>query len=309
MLRGQGEVASDISITFQLNEPKHLCIEDEIRLSKARSASREPETYKSTQFQDNEALYRNASDAMENGVEGCARTEGGYGPGSWVDAFYTPVPEECKRVLEMLVQEAPGFPKDHRLLDSVTFEGGDLSCIPGPLKSQVLTAVMHAMAGIVGHEILAIRGHPTDGKTHIDTDMGGLYPGTPALVTVDGLDGPEVLHLPTLPHLCPPPSSGIDMDYDHFMVGGELKLRAMVIYPTKTQNVWFQLHGSTNPYAALSALGISKEVVDADAQKNLTRDEAYEFIKKRTMEHEAKELELIMIEQSKSRHTRIGIDH
>lgn len=229
-----------------------------------------------------------------------SRTEGGYGPGSWVDTSFTPVPQECKRLLVMLARGTPGFTDDERLTDGVTFQGDDLPIIPGPLKSQALTSVIHAMAGIVGHEILEIRGIPTDMKTLINTAMGGLYPATPSLITVDGLEGPAVLELPTVPHLKPPPSVARDVDYDHFMVGNGLKLRSQSIYPTATKDVWYQLHGSTNPYAALKAIGIDKELVDADASTKLNNDEAYEFIKERTLKLHAKEIELIMIEQSRS---------
>ena len=198
----------------------------------------------------------------------------------------------------MLAADTPGFTDNQQLIEDVTFDGDDLPNLPGPLKSQALTSVMHAMAGIVGHEILQIRGIPTDGKTFIHTNMGGLYPGSPCLISVDGLDGPAVLELPTVPHLRVPPSVARDMDYDHFMVGNSMKLRSSAIYPTATKNVWYQLHGSTNPYAALKAVGLDRTFVDSDANKDLSHDEAYDLIKAETMKYQAKELELMMIEQS-----------
>lgn len=243
-------------------------------------------------------LKNNLINFMEKQLPGQTRNEGEYGPGTWTDSSFTPVPKECKRLLAVLARETPGFTKDHRLLDNVTFEGDDLPNIPGPLKSQVLTSVMHAMVGIVGQEILKIKGTPTDGKINIKSNMGGLYSASPALMWIDGVEGPAVLALPTVPHLRPPPSMGIDMDYDHYMVGNKLKLRSQAIYPTATKDAWFQLHGSTDPYAALRAIGISQELVDGNEANAMTGDEAYNYIKERTLKYQAKELELIMIEQS-----------
>lgn len=228
-----------------------------------------------------------------------ATTEGGYGPGSFVDTSFTPVPKECERILELLAHQTPGF--DRTLLETVSFKGDDLPCIPGPLKSQAITAALHAMVGIVGHEILDIKRVKTDRKVFINTNMGGLFPGTPALIDVDGVDGLAVLKLPTIPHLRPPPEAhSVDADFDHFLMGNNLKLRSQGIYPTATPNVWMQVHGSTNPYAALATLGMNKEYIDADNEKRIGKDEAYEAIKALTTKYRAKELELMFIEQSES---------
>lgn len=226
------------------------------------------------------------------------RSEGGYGPGSWVDSAFTPLPQECKRLLTMLGRDTPGFTDDERLVEGVSFEGDDLPNLPGPLKSQALVAAMHAMAGIIGHEILEIKGIPTDRKTTISTAMGGLYPNSPGLVDLDGVDGPAVLEMPTVPHLRPPPSVGKDADYDHYMMGNTLKLRSQGIYPTATEGVWYQLHGSTHPYDTLKAIEIEREIVDGDQGSKLSADEAYEYIKQRTLKYQARELEMLMIEQS-----------
>lgn len=227
------------------------------------------------------------------------KEEGGYGPGTYTDTSFTPVPKECERILALLAQQTPGFTKDYRLLENVTFEGDDLPCIPGPIKAQAVTAALHAMSGIIGHEILDIRRTPTDHKTKINSNMGGLFPGNPALVTIDGQDGPDVLKLPTIPHLRPPPNAkAVDADFDHYIMGNTLKMRSQAIYPTATKNVWIQVHGSMNPYAALMTLGLSREFIDADNDKRLTADEAYDVIKSITTKHAAKELELTFIENS-----------
>jgi hypothetical protein len=223
------------------------------------------------------------------------KTHGGYGPESWVDEEFTPVPEECERLLILMALETPGFTKDYRVLQQTKFEGDDLPNIPGPIKAQALTSVLHAMTGIIGHEILELRGLATDWKTTVNTNMGGLFPGNPALVTVDGVDGAAVLQLPTIPHLRPPPGVGKDADYDHYMLGNALKLRSQAIYPTATKDMWIQLHGSTDPYALLRAINI-----DADMDARMSKDDAYEYIKERTLKYQARELELIFIEHSRS---------
>ena len=122
-----------------------------------------------------------------------------YGPGTYVDESFLPVPEECKRLLRILSAKNPGFTRDEALLDGVKFEGDDLPCIPGPIKAQAVTAVLHAMVGIVGLEIAHLRGQTTSTTTYVNTNHAGMYPATPALVAVDGVTGPAVIKLPTVP--------------------------------------------------------------------------------------------------------------
>lgn len=64
-----------------------------------------------------------------------------YGPGSFADLEFTPVPQECKRLLKYLADSTPGFTKDQALLDNVHFHGADYPIIPGPLKSQVFVRI------------------------------------------------------------------------------------------------------------------------------------------------------------------------
>jgi hypothetical protein len=100
-----------------------------------------------------------------------ATTEDGalesYGPGTYVDTAFTPLPEECQRLLRVFAAQTPGFTKSQALLDGVRFVGNDLPCIPGPIKSQAVTAVLHAMIGIVGLEISHLRGITKDTTTII----------------------------------------------------------------------------------------------------------------------------------------------
>jgi hypothetical protein len=78
------------------------------------------------------------------------------------------------------------------MLDMVTFEGDDLPIIPGPIKSEAMTAALQAMVGIVGQEILELRGLPLS-PIKINTNQATMYCATPALPSVDGVDGLELL--------------------------------------------------------------------------------------------------------------------
>jgi hypothetical protein len=57
-----------------------------------------------------------------------------YGPGTYVDRSFSPLPEECRRLLRLIAARTPGFTEDETLLDGVKFEGDHLPCIPGPIK-------------------------------------------------------------------------------------------------------------------------------------------------------------------------------
>jgi hypothetical protein len=208
-----------------------------------------------------------------------------YGPGLYVDKHFTPLPEECKRLLRLLAARTPGFTKDANLLDGVRFEGDSLPCIPGPIKSQALTATLHAMVGIVGLEILHLRGNTTHTTTHIDVNHAGLYPATPALVTVDGEIGPAVIKLPTVPQ----------WDSDR-QSGSPLVFRATAIYETADKGKWFQLHGSLDPWKVLAIIGIGKDF-DAKIRSN---EEAYALIQESVRKYRALEIEQLMLERGLS---------
>ncbi len=205
-------------------------------------------------------------------------TEGAYGPGSFVDDEFIPESQECRRILQLLAEQTPRFSTDSALLDRVQFEGTDIPCIPGPIKSEAVTAVLHAMAGIVGLEILEIKGFKTDSKITIYTDQASLYCNTPGLVTIDGLDGPGVLRNPNLP------------SFDHGAIGTPVHMLSQAIYPTKTPNVWYQIHGSTDPAPLLKMLGVDPDSTIA------TRAEAYEHIKENILKYTSSDMELMMIE-------------
>ncbi|KAI6754711.1 hypothetical protein HG530_012463 [Fusarium avenaceum] len=208
-----------------------------------------------------------------------------YGPGTTVDAEFQVLPEECKRILRIFAKRTPGFTQDETLLEGVQFHGDNLPCIPGPIKSQAVTAVLHAMVGIVGLEILRLRGITSDTAVHVDTNHAGLYPATAALVNVDGVTGPGVIKLPTVPQWDKDRASNSPLVY-----------RATAIYETADEGVWYQLHGSLDSWKMLALLGIGK---DLDA-KIRTNDEAYALIQERVGTYRAREIEQLMVEKGLS---------
>lgn len=204
--------------------------------------------------------------------------QGVYGSGTYVDTTFTPVPEEARRILKELAVRTPGFSHDQSLINGVRFEGSDLPCVPGPIKVVAVTAALHAMVGIVGHEILRIRGIHTDGKTTINTDHAGLHLGSVALPSIDGIDGAAAVALPTVPQ------------YTYGKLGTPVKLRTSAIYKTKTPGAWYQLHGSTDPYPVLKAIGADSEI------KLASGDEAYRYIEDHVMRYSARDVEMLMVE-------------
>jgi hypothetical protein len=63
-----------------------------------------------------------------------------YGPGTFTDVDFTPVPQECTRILHHLADTTPGFTTDPAILDIVHFHGADyLFGILTPLYIYLLT--------------------------------------------------------------------------------------------------------------------------------------------------------------------------
>ncbi|UKZ78936.1 hypothetical protein TrVFT333_006683 [Trichoderma virens FT-333] len=207
------------------------------------------------------------------------RTEGAYGPGTYTDTEFTPVPEESLRIFRELAARTPGFTKDEKLLSGVKFSGDSLPLIAGPIKSQAVTAALHAMAGVIGHEILQLRGIQTSGSTTVNVDHAGMYLATPALVHIDGESGPSLLKHPKLP------------SSDNGAFSATLKMRCQAIYPCK-DGTWYQLHGSTFPDPVLKVIGVDPNAVFPNG------DAAYEHIKEKIQPHfTSRELEMIMVER------------
>jgi crotonobetainyl-CoA:carnitine CoA-transferase CaiB-like acyl-CoA transferase len=211
-----------------------------------------------------------------------------YGPGTYVDRSFSPLPEECRRLLRLFAARTPGFTEDETLLDGVKFEGDHLPCIPGPIKSQAVTAVLHAMVGIVGLEILHLRGYTNSNTSYVDTNHAGLYPATPTLVHIDGQTGPAIIKMPTVPQ----------WDKDR-QSGSSLVYRATAIYETADKGVWYQLHGSLDSWKMLALLGIDKEL-DSEISSD---DAAYDLIQQRVRMHRAQEIEQLMLQNGLSGNT------
>ncbi|KAF5691034.1 putative acyl transferases carnitine dehydratase [Fusarium denticulatum] len=195
-----------------------------------------------------------------------------YGAGTIVDTEFSPLPAECERILRIFAARTPGFTKDEALLNEVNFQNNDLHCIPGPIKSQAVTAVLHAMVGMVGLEILHLRGITTSNQIDIDVKHAGLYPATAALATIDGVTGPEVIKLSTLPQWDKDRASNSPLVY-----------RATAIYETVDKGM-------------LALLGISEDL-DSEIRTN---DAAYALIQERVRTYRAREIEQLVLEKGLS---------
>ena len=210
-------------------------------------------------------------------------TEGGYGPGTFVDTSFTPLPQECTRLLKWLASKTPGFTRDQQVLDAVKFEGDDLPILPGPMKSVALTAVLHAMAGIVGQEISALRGQET-GSITVNTDHVGLWLATPILASLNGKGAAEMIQSGEIGRIVPITDKGI--------VDSPVRFRAYAIYKTKTPDTWYQIHPSLVPGSVFKALGLDPD----DVQGNKSRAKAYDYIQKVVEKYTARELEMVFRE-------------
>ncbi|KAG5755820.1 hypothetical protein H9Q70_001608 [Fusarium xylarioides] len=179
-----------------------------------------------------------------------------YGAGTTVDTEFSPPPAECERILRIFAARTPGFTKDEALLSGVH-----------PRTNQVSSR------------------HSSPTCNDIDVNHAGLYPATAALVTIDGVTGPEVIKLPTVPQWDKDRASNSPLVY-----------RGTAIYETADRGVWFQLHGSLDSWKMLALLGISK---DLDSEI-LTNDAAYELIQERVLTYRAREIEQLVVEKGLS---------
>ncbi|KAK5123465.1 hypothetical protein LTR85_002503 [Meristemomyces frigidus] len=209
-------------------------------------------------------------------------TQGGFGPGTYVDTAFTPVPKECRRLLHYFASITSQFTKDDALLDSVDFVGGDLPIIPGPLKAQAMSAVLHAMCGIVGKEISAMKGIDT-GKITINTDQAGMYPASASLVSINSQKPNDMALDPAIL------AAATNLEHGALMKN-PMHLRAWSIYPTKDAKVWYQIMSNLDAPGFLKAYGM-----DSEAPVK-TNDEAYELMKAEFSQYSAGELETKNIE-------------
>ncbi|UKZ54411.1 hypothetical protein TrVGV298_008219 [Trichoderma virens] len=184
-----------------------------------------------------------------------------YGPGTFMDKSFLAVPDDARRVFEILANATPNFTKNRDVWQSVKFHGHEEPMIPGPLKAPVVAAALHAMCGVVANELLAERDgqNVADQSVIINTDQAAIWLGSILTVRLNGSDVSELVKM------------------------------GKAIYPTKTTGVWYQLHGSLHADPVLQAIGVDP------ATKCESLAEAYNLIRKEVQKFTADELEMIMV--------------
>lgn len=198
-----------------------------------------------------------------------------------MDTDFTPIPKDAARIFEYIAKSTPGFTQDKELWDTVKFEGSSLPIIPGPIKAPPIAASLHAMCGVVAHEIIEDR-DGTSARTQqvtVNTDHAGIWLGTIFAASVEGKDLPGLVRSRQLPAL-------FQQDFERGCMSTPVKQRTTALYKTKTPGVWYQLHGSLDPTPVLKSMGIDP---DYPAQ---TLDEAYDYISKHVEQWTADELEM-----------------
>ncbi|KAJ6014932.1 CoA-transferase family III [Penicillium herquei] len=177
-----------------------------------------------------------------------------YGPGTFIDKEVLPVPEDARRVFDILASRTPGFTKDKALWDTVKFEGQPNPMIPGPIKAPVVSAALHAMTGLVANEVLELRGgrKATENNVTVDTDHAGFWIGS---IFTSYLDGEDLTSLSRSGKL----NSLFTRDMQNGF-GKGIASRTTAIYQTKDPKVWYQLHGSLDANKTLDSMGIDRTV-------------------------------------------------
>ncbi|KAK7734033.1 hypothetical protein SLS53_008028 [Cytospora paraplurivora] len=202
-----------------------------------------------------------------------------YGPGSFTDKTFTSVQEDTERIFRLLASQTPGFTQDDFILSKVRFTGEAFPVIPGPIKAISVAAALHAMTGVLGDEILALRGQENDSRQiTINTTHVGFWLGSVATAFLGGEDLVSILKQGKLNQFVP--------DCEQGWTDTPLKFRATAIYPTANPEVWYSLHGSLNAEPVLRSIGIDPS---ADIR---TPEEAAAHIAKHTSLFSPEQLEL-----------------
>lgn len=204
-----------------------------------------------------------------------------YGPGTYIDKDVLPAPEDARRIFEVLASRTPGFTKDHDLWDTVRFEGRPDPMVPGPMKSPLVSAALHAMCGLVGNELLEIRDKKpaTQSRVTVNTDHAGIWLGSTFTAYVEGSDLSTLLRSRSL-------SKIFVRNFEQGFGVGPLAGRATAIYPTKDPGVWYQLHGSLDASKTLKSMAI-----DMDTPLH-SLAEGYNYIRNHVQKWSADELEM-----------------
>lgn len=207
------------------------------------------------------------------------RTPDVYGPGTYTDKTFTPVPEDTARIFRQLASQTPSFTRDEALLSKVQFTGEDFPVIPGPIKATSVGAAMHAMCGVVADEILTLRGAADKSrKIIVNTTHAAFWFGAIGTVHLGGEDLLTLAGRGETKSLIP--------DWENGWVDTPLKYRATGLYPTKDPNTWYSLHGSLDAPPTLRSIGL-----DPDA-KVASNEEAAALIAEHTRKFLPAELEM-----------------
>ena len=207
------------------------------------------------------------------------RTPDVYGPGTYTDTTFTPVPEDTARIFRLIAKQTPGFTQDEAVLSKVKFTGEDYPVIPGPIKATSVAAALHAMCGVIADEILTLRGAKDDNRQiTVNTTHAAIWFGC---VATAYLNGEDVLSMASQKKL-----GGILPDWEQGWTDTPLKYRATALYPTKDPQTWYSFHGSMDAKPVLESIGI-----DADANVS-TNEEAAKLIAKHTSKYSPEELEM-----------------
>ncbi|KAJ5752197.1 CoA-transferase family III [Penicillium odoratum] len=203
-----------------------------------------------------------------------------YGPGTFIDKKVLPVPEDARRVFEFLASSTPGFTQDKAAWDTVKFEGRPEPMIPGPIKSPVVAAALHAMAGLVANELLELRDGTkvVDNKVTVDTDHAGIWLGSVFTTYINGSDTSALARSGKLNSLF---STDMEKGFGKGIAG-----RTTAIYKTKDPKVWYQLHGSLDAKKTLETMGIDPNVSFDTAQGY------YDYIQSHVIQWSPDELEM-----------------
>lgn len=172
-----------------------------------------------------------------------------YGPGSFTDKSFTPIPEDTKRIFRLIASQTPGFTQDETLLSKVRFTGESFPVIPGPIKAVSVAAALHAMTGVLADEILALRGRKNDNRQiTVNTTHVSFWLGCVITAYLNGEDAIALVKQGKLKRLIP--------DWEQGWTDTPLKYRATALYPTNDPQVWYSLHGSMNAEPVLRSIGV-----------------------------------------------------
>lgn len=204
-----------------------------------------------------------------------------YGPGTYTDKTFTPVPQDTERIFRLIASQTPGFTQDEAVLSKVRFTGEEFPVIPGPIKAISVAAALHAMTGVLADEILTLRGaNDANRQITVNTTHTAFWFGC---IATAFLNGEDVLSLaPRLKQVVP--------DWEQGWTDTPLKYRTTGLYPTANPEVWYSLHGSMSAHPVLRSIGIDPDSAATKAASS-TNEAAASLIAKHTAQRTPEQLE------------------